>query len=120
MTGVPWALTQLPMQRLSRPEGNILGAPPVRKNNKTYQAQGLGTINERERMASPPTSPNSISSWRSGAKSPPNETTPPISKNLGVRKDASTSTTDLTEDGDKKVQKGQINTLAKMLSGWKR
>lgn len=37
---------------------------------------------------------------------------------LGVRKDAATSTTDLTDDGDglKKVQKGQINALAKMLS----
>lgn len=41
---------------------------------------------------------------------------------VGVRKDAATSTTDLTEDGDgqKKVQKGQINTLAKMLSALRR
>lgn len=46
--------------------------------------------------------------------------------NESVRRDASTSTTDLDGlskdevDGAKKVQKGQINALAKMLSALRR
>lgn len=124
MNGVPWSLTQLPRQCHIRPEGDIFGSPPVRKSNKAYQPQGLGTIDERGRLASsPPTSPNSHSSWRTGTKSP-GELISPGSKNVGVRKDAATSTTDLTgdqeSDGPKKVQKGQINTLAKMLSALRR
>jgi hypothetical protein len=123
MTGVPWSLGQLPRQLHVRPEGDIFGAPPIRKNNKTYQPQGLGTINEKERLSStPPTSPNSYSTWRSGMKSSSLDLNNGNGKALGVRKDAATSTTDLTDEGDgsKKIQKGQINTLAKMLSALRR
>jgi hypothetical protein len=122
MNGVPWSLGQLPRQCHIRPEGDIFGSPPVRKNNKK---QGLSTINERERLASsPPTSPNTYSSWRSGPKSPADAVSSGSAKSVGVCKDAATSTTDLTGDqdidGHKKVQKAQINTLAKMLSALRR
>ena len=126
MNGIPWSLTQLPRQMHMQQEGDLFGSPPVRKSNKMYQPQGLGTINEKERFASPPASPDSNSSWRSGPKS--NSLDMGISasgKNgLGVRKDAATSTTDLTgdqeSDGPRKVQKGQVISLAKMLSAFKR
>lgn len=128
MTGVPWALDELPRQLHPNPVGDIFGAPPVRKT-RIRKPKDLPTINERPGHAAP--------------KSP-----------LSQRQDAAASTTDLrtrdrdigvtatvngtpghgnsnghntghgngNEDGDaadgapRKVQKGQINALAKMLS----
>jgi len=86
--------------------GDVYGAPPPRKQrSRKPKDLKLDTINERP---------------ATGPKSP--ET---------LRKDAMTSTTDLPtmetgagakEDGDgvKKVHKGQINALAKMLSALRR
>jgi len=90
MDGVPWELAQLPRQLHPNPVGDIFGQPPPRKS-RTRKSK-LDTISER------PT---------------------PL-------RDAATSTTDLSgggggdEDTPKKVQKGQINALAKMLSALKR
>lgn len=101
MNGVPWELDQLPRGQYSNPVGDIFGSPPVRKQRtKKTKDLTLDTINER-----PATT----------GKSTPAQ-----------RRDASTSTTDLTGvgkdegDGVKKVQKGQINALAKMLSALRR
>lgn len=101
MNGVPWELDQLPRGQYSNPVGDIFGSPPVRKQRtKKTKDLALDTINER-----PATT----------GKSTPAQ-----------RRDASTSTTDLTGvgkdegDGVKKVQKGQINALAKMLSALRR
>jgi hypothetical protein len=104
MTGVPWELSQLPRGF----HANIASEMPVRKHRvrKPPKELPLGTINER---------PGSATSK------------PPALQ----RRDASTSTTDLAgtvrdhagkEDGDspKKVQRGQINALAKMLSALRR
>ncbi|TFK44538.1 hypothetical protein BDQ12DRAFT_593580 [Crucibulum laeve] len=106
MNGVPWELDQLPRGQHPNPVGDIFGSPPVRKQ-RTRKPKDikLDTITER-----PPGSAN-------GPKSPEN-----------LRRDASTSTTDLSGlsagkddvDGVKKVQKGQINALAKMLSALRR
>ncbi|KAF8893851.1 kinase-like domain-containing protein [Infundibulicybe gibba] len=98
MNGVPWELDQLPRGQHPNPVGDIFGSPPVRKQRtRKPKDPKLGTITERP----PPRVPEF------------------------QRRDASTSTTDLggRDDGSssregsvKKVQKGQINTLAKMLS----
>lgn len=98
MSGVPWELAQLPRaQYLNNPAGDIFGSPPQRKpRTKKTKDRKLDTINERP--------------GRDGG----------ISRELeNPRRDASTSTTDLTgneSENIKKVQKGQINALAKMLS----
>ncbi|KAI0373388.1 kinase-like protein [Pilatotrama ljubarskyi] len=112
ITGTPWELYQLPRQMYPNPDDAKFGGPPQRKRraNKPKDLT-LDTINER------PQHP----------KSP-----------LGQRQDAATSTTDLDhvarrdsgsreressdshEGSPRKVQKGQINALAKMLSALRR
>jgi hypothetical protein len=94
MNGVPWELDQLPRGQCPDPP---VTAPRKQRTRKPKDTK-LDTITER----------------------------PP-----GLRKDAMTSTSDLTvanglkEDGDgaggvKKVHKGQITALAKMLSALRR
>lgn len=98
MHGVPWELNQLPRGQHPKPVGDTFGSPPIRKQRTRMLNDGkLDTINERP-------------------------------SGYGVKyqdSQASTSTTDVTGsgnegDGVKKVQKGQINALAKMLSALKR
>jgi hypothetical protein len=103
MTGVPWELNELPRgMHPNNPTGDIFGAPPASRKQRVRKSQNsdfkLDTISERPGMAPKP-----------------------------QRLDASTSTTDLDGLGDleggaspKKVQKGQINALAKMLSALRR
>ncbi|KAI0633358.1 kinase-like protein [Trametes polyzona] len=115
ITGTPWELYQLPRQMYPNPDDAKFGGPPQRKRraNKPKDLT-LDTINERP--ANHPKSP------------------------LGQRQDAATSTTDLDrvgraqrdsgsreresngshEGSPGKVQKGQINALAKMLSALRR
>ncbi|KII92140.1 hypothetical protein PLICRDRAFT_36930 [Plicaturopsis crispa FD-325 SS-3] len=97
MTGTPWELDQLPRHMHPDPHGDIFGQPPVRKQRaRKPKDLKLDTINER----------------------------PPQKSPLSTRQDAMTSTTELEgfdDDGTpKKVQKGQINALAKMLSALRR
>lgn len=103
MNGVPWELDQLPRGQHPNPVGDIFGSPPVRKQRtRKPKDVKLDTINERPAAAGKVVE--------------------------SVRRDASTSTTDLDGlaggkdevDGVKKVQKGQINALAKMLSALRR
>ncbi|KAF8134617.1 hypothetical protein EV363DRAFT_1397010 [Boletus edulis] len=105
MSGVPWELDQLPRQQHSNPVGDIFGQPPQRKpRTRKPKDPKLDTISERP-----------------GA---------PQKHVVHLRRDAATSTTDLdglrensetgTEGVPKKVQKGQINALAKMLSALRR
>jgi hypothetical protein len=103
MDRMPWELDELPRSQHSNPVGDIFGSPPVRKQRtrKPPKDLKLDTITER------PTA--------HGQRSPEN-----------LRRDASTSTTDLGNglttdaDGVRKVQKSQINALAKMLSALRR
>ncbi|KAJ7594754.1 hypothetical protein C8J56DRAFT_448170 [Mycena floridula] len=112
MDGVPWELHELPRDQHPNPVGDIFGKPPVRKH-RTRKPKDikLDTINERP-----------LVSAGFGKKSPE-----------FPRQDAATSTTDLgglssrgsfgSDDGEwpnKKVQRGQINALAKMLSALRR
>lgn len=129
MNGVPWELGLLPRQLHPRPEGDIFGSPPKMKSDIAKQGRNhppqprLSTISEQQ-----PMSAANAPSWRSGNQSPPAKNgAAPLSPGLGQRLDASTSTTDLgdaVDDDDegntKKVRKGQITALAKMLSGLRR
>ncbi|KAF5386178.1 hypothetical protein D9615_002380 [Tricholomella constricta] len=105
MTGVPWELDQLPRGQHPNPVGDIFGSPPARKQRtKKNKDPKLDTITERTSNLAPGKSAEA------------------------QRRDASTSTTDLSGlgsgkdegEGVKKVQKGQINALAKMLSALRR
>ncbi|KAF8070322.1 kinase-like domain-containing protein [Lyophyllum atratum] len=96
---------QLPRGQHPNPVGDIFGAPPTRKQRtKKPKDVKLDTITER---------PANLAAGKSIE---------------AQRQDASTSTTDLSglgggkDDGEgvKKVQKGQINALAKMLSALRR
>jgi len=79
------------------PQGDIFGGPPVRRRKQQQPKSGLDTINERPK-ARAPRLPSPIASMP----------------------DASMSDLDVAgNDQPKKVQKGQINTLAKMLSALK-
>lgn len=104
MSGVPWELDQLPRQHHPNPIGDIFGQPPQRKaRTRKPKDPKLDTISERP--GAPQKHPHQL-------------------------RDAATSTTDLdgvrevSETGSdgvpKKVQKGQINALAKMLSALRR
>jgi len=91
VTGVPRELGELPRQLHPDPIGVIFSGPPARKQRiRKPQDPPLQTITERPAQKGP---------------------------------DASASTTDLPDvegTGPKKVQKGQITTLAKMLSALRR
>lgn len=97
MNGIPWELTQAP--RGLNPHADNLGGPPIRKQRtRKPKDLSLDTISER------PHAQKAVES---------------------SKLDASTSTTDLSGmgsdgDGPKKVPKGQINALAKMLSALRR
>jgi len=103
MDGVPLELVQLPRAQHPSPVEDIFGQPSPRKARIRKQLPKdikLDTITERPQGS------------RKATESP--------------RRDASTSTTDLNDVGHnedeyrKKVQKGQINALAKMLSALRR
>lgn len=95
LSGVPWELDELPRQLHPNPVGDIFGSPPLRKHrSRKPKDNKLDTINER-----------------------------PGSQKSPLSQDASRSVMDLEDvdgDGPKKVQKGQINALAKMLSALRR
>lgn len=111
VTGTPWELNVLPRQMYRNPDDVQFSAPPVRKPRRVPKSNlsesvGLGTISERPHHKEP----------------------------IAQRMDASTSTTELDtlardrdrdsngshEGTPRKVQKGQINALAKMLSALRR
>jgi len=113
MTGIPWELNEMPRQMHPNPVGDIFGSPPQRKRGNCAGArtnkQTTGVTKENNKL-------DTISERPSGQSM-----------------DASTSTTDLSyggstgkegdlldDSGPKKVQKGQINALAKMLSALRR
>lgn len=108
MDGVPLELTELPRGQRLEPEYHG-GAPPRKQRSRKPKELSLGTISER-----PANSSN------------PHQRSPGF-----VGRDANASSADLNSalssassqgdgDGPKKVQKGQINALAKMLSALRR
>ena len=116
MTGVPWALDELPRQLHPNPVGDIFGQPPVRKSRQR-KPKDLPTINER-----PFQSPKSPLSQRTDASFSSTdlrrESLDEVMSNGSGGKDGN-STGDRVERNEatpRKVQKGQITALAKMLS----
>ncbi|PFH52028.1 hypothetical protein AMATHDRAFT_140979 [Amanita thiersii Skay4041] len=104
MNGIPWELHQLPRDQHPNPVGDIFGSPPPRKQRtRKHKDNKLDTITERPNITG-----HKLTEYQ--------------------RRDASTSTTDLgrlssgRDEGEqiKRVQKGQINALAKMLSALRR
>ncbi|KAL5523561.1 hypothetical protein ACEPAG_7734 [Sanghuangporus baumii] len=158
MTGVPWALDELPRQLHPNPSGDIFGMPPTARKQRVRKPKDLPTISERPNSAHTLHAHNhgnnnnnnnfaSSSAQQhhpynnSGSRAPPNKS--PLSQ----RVDAARSSTSLhrssgegvvgmNEFGEpvvreseereregaapRKVQKGQINALAKMLSALRR
>ncbi|KAL5485413.1 hypothetical protein ACEPAI_8055 [Sanghuangporus weigelae] len=165
MTGVPWALDELPRQLHPNPSGDIFGMPPTARKQRVRKPKDLPTISERPNQAHTHNQThnhhnnnnnfNSSSAQQqqhpynnSGSRVPPNKS--PLSQ----RVDAARSSTSLhRSSGDgvvgvnefgepvvregresdererereregaapRKVQKGQINALAKMLSALRR
>jgi len=104
MAAVPWELGQLPRQMHMNPVGDIFGSPPPpRKPRVRKPKDTLDTISERSGM--PPRSAVPLSEIQEAME---NHADP---EEEGVE----------DEDGvPKKVQKGQINALAKMLSALRR
>jgi hypothetical protein len=100
---MPWELSEVPRGQHPNPQGDIFGSPPQPRKQRTRKQKDtkLDTINERP-------------SRQRAAEF--------------QRRDASTSTTDLSHlsagkdenEQIKRVPKGQINTLAKMLSALRR
>ncbi|KAF9474565.1 Pkinase-domain-containing protein [Pholiota conissans] len=145
MDGVPWELDQLPRGQHPNPVGDIFGSPPVRKQRtRKPKDLKLDTINERpsggavhagvgtgNNGSGGPHShtsqhhqqqhQNGTAGAYSHAQQKGSSATPP---SVHMRRDAATSTTDLSglkDDGEgKKVNKTQINALAKLLSAMRR
>lgn len=105
MSEMPWELDQLPRQMRPDPVGDIFGSPPAsRKQRMRKPKDQLDTIAERSGM-----SPR--------AAVPISESQEAMESHLDLEQEA----VDEDEDGaPKKVQKGQINALAKMLSALRR
>jgi len=107
MNGVPWELDQLPRQMYTNPTGDIFGSPPApRKQRVRTKAKDnkLDTISERSGLSPKSAVPfaESLEAMRSN---------PDLDEEVIIE----------DEDGvPKKVQKGQINALAKMLSALRR
>ena len=114
MTGVPWELNEMPRQMHPNPVGDIFGSPPPQRK----RGNGNGVRNNKQTTG--PTKENNKLDTISERPS-------------GQSMEASTSTTDLGNGGSvgkegdlldgagpKKVPKGQINALAKMLSALRR
>jgi len=105
MSGVPWELGQLPRPMHPNPFGDIFGSPTARKPRMRKPEDQLDTIVER-----------SVKSPRAAV--PISESPEATESQLDLEQEEA-----VDEDGDgalKKVQKGQINALTKMLSALRR
>ncbi|KIJ49587.1 hypothetical protein M422DRAFT_27953 [Sphaerobolus stellatus SS14] len=105
ISGVPWELGELPRGLHGRPNDHIFAPPPVRFGVKAPRNQPAATA--------PP--PLDTINERGTTKSPVYQRTdvPQSSSDIGDAESSSSS------EAPKKVQKAQINTLAKMLSALK-
>jgi hypothetical protein len=128
MQGIPWELHELPRQMYVNPQGDIFGKPPPANNtNKKKPARtrkggagggsGNGTIGGAGAKAG--LEPISESGMRPAQRTDASTSTTDLGETASIAEsvDGASST---TSAGPKKVQKGQINALAKMLSALRR
>ena len=142
MDGIPWQLDQLPRGMYANPVGDIFGSPPVRKQRTRKNKElggGVGALgalsNESGKLDTICERGVGVGGGGGGGDGGKAQAQEVFGNGVvGTSRDASTSTTDLAvlmdglgkEDVDangggvKKVQKGQINALAKMLSALRR
>lgn len=113
MDGVPWGLDELPRQQHPNPAGDINFGSALPPRKQRTRKSGVGGVKE-------PLHNNldTISEKPAFKRSP-------LSMDYTSNGSPAASTADLGVDendrlGPKKVQKGQINTLAKMLSALRR
>ncbi|KAJ3798374.1 hypothetical protein GGU11DRAFT_589011 [Lentinula aff. detonsa] len=109
MDGVPWELSELPRGQRLDPVGDTSNGPPRKQRSRKPKELSLGTISERP----PPHSANS-------QRSPGYIGRDPGASTSDLNSALSTNSSQGDGDGPKKVQKGQINALAKMLSALRR
>lgn len=102
MNGVPWELGQMPRQQPHNPIGDIFGSPPPRKQRVRKPKDQLDTIAERSGLT-PKT--GVLPEGQEAYFGPADGEEEVVIDENGV---------------PKKVQKGQINALAKMLSALRR
>lgn len=138
MDGVPWALDELPRGMHPKPDGDIFGHPPIRKQ-RIRKPKDLPTINERPAPKSPLSQRhdayNSTTDLRrvydGDALTAVKETVissvvlPVVTENPSASVTSRGNTggdNTPVDDGStpRKVHKGQITALAKMLSALKR
>jgi hypothetical protein len=108
MDGVPWELNELPRGQRLDPPGDSANVPPRKQRSRKPKELSLGTISER-----PPHSANN-------QRSPGYIGRDARASNGDLNSALSSSSSQGEGDGPKKVQKGQINALAKMLSALRR
>ena len=108
MDGVPWELSELPRGQRIDPVEEMSNGPPRKQRSRKPKELSLGTISER-----PPHSANS-------QRSPGFVGRDAGASSSDLNSALSTSSSQGDGDGPKKVQKGQINALAKMLSALRR
>ncbi|KAE9408551.1 kinase-like protein [Gymnopus androsaceus JB14] len=108
MDGVPGVLTELPRGQRPDPVGEMSNGPRKQRSRKPKELS-LGTINERPALHS-----------ASSQKSPGFGGREAGASTADLSSTVSNSSSQGDSDGPKKVQKGQINALAKMLSALRR
>ena len=114
MTGIPWGLDEMPGQIHPNPVGDIFGSPPPQR--KRGNGNGTRNNNQTTGAAKENNKLDTISERPSGQSMDASTSTTDLSNGVGAGKEG-----DLPEGaGPKKVQKGQINALAKMLSALRR
>lgn len=113
MTGVPWELGEPARQMHPSAVGGVSGSlPPQRKRGNSNGARS----NNQTTGATKENKLDTISERPTGQSMDASTSTTDLSSGGGVGKDGDM----LDGAGPKKVQKGQINALAKMLSALRR
>jgi hypothetical protein len=111
--------------RFLQPKGDIFGGPPVRNNRRppTAPKPGLDTINERPKVSS--SRPDTFTSTTTSAtafnvSALPRAARPssPGGESVGSEEGSSSHQQQHQHQQEKKVQKGQINALAKLLTSF--
>jgi hypothetical protein len=127
MTGVPWELDPLPRQMHPKPVGDLFYPPHKQRVRKDQ----LDTIAERSgispRIYARSTSEGQVDDTSCSVPRLPASVAQGISIPVSESQEATESHLDLEEvvkedeeDTPKKVQKGEINALAKMMSVFRR
>ncbi|THV06740.1 kinase-like protein [Dendrothele bispora CBS 962.96] len=121
MEGVPWELFEVHRGQRPEPIAEVFNAPTARKQRtRKPKDLPLDTINERPQISYQKSSPDF--SRRTDASMSTSDLGSPGARSSSGGGNGGGGGVQMVDDGDgpKKVQKGQINALAKMLSALRR